>query len=93
MNTLERANEIRARLKALKINSKKVSVRIERFAGGSGINVKIKDAIIDEKVVAKIAYDYQRIDRCEFSGDILSGCNVYVEVRDVDGMTINPYKF
>ncbi len=40
----------------------------------------VKDPSIPLAEVEKIANAHERIDRCEFSGEILSGCNRYVHV-------------
>ncbi len=75
------AQAIRAALKSeLSANSKKVSVRIDRYSMGSAIHVEIKDASMKFAEVHAIASAYEEVRRCEISGDILSGGNMYVSV-------------
>lgn len=77
------AKHIHEALKAAGISSRQVSVRSDSFSGGSAIHVKVRDLAVDVALVTEIAKGSERIDRCEFSGDILSGCNRYVTV-DLD---------
>lgn len=78
--TTDRAAEIRAELKARGWSSRAVSVKSDYFAGGSSIDVRIKDGSVPIAVVRSIAEAHERIDRCAITGDILSGCNRYVSV-------------
>lgn len=78
--TVDRAAQIRATLKAKGWSSRLVSVRSESFSMGSAICVEIKSADVPIQAVKAIAQQHERIDRCEFSGEILSGCNRYVSV-------------
>lgn len=71
-----KAQEVAAKLKAIGITSKQVSCR----SNCSSIRCSVKDLSIDLEVVKSIAMEYQKIDRCEYSGDILSGGNLFVFV-------------
>ena len=79
--TTDEAKTIRAALKAKGWSSRKVSVRSDYYSMGSSIDVTIKDASVPMSVVKEIAMSAEKIDRCEISGDILSGCNRYVSVN------------
>lgn len=68
--------EIAAKLKAIGITNKQVSCRSDY----SSIRCSVKDLSIDLEVVRSIAMDYQKIDRCQYSGEILSGANLFVFV-------------
>ena len=95
VSVTEAAKKIRAELKAIGINSRKVSVRSDSFSMGSSINVEIKDPAIKLAVVEEIANKAQRIDRCEYSGEILGGCNRYAHVRysfDATDAMAEPWK-
>ncbi len=75
-----KAQTVRAELKANGINSRQVSVRTDNYGMGSSLHVTIRDAGISPEQVVPIAYKAERISRCEYSGDILSGGNTYVFV-------------
>lgn len=77
----DHAKEIRETLKKKHgLTSKRVSVRAHGFSMGESIRVEIKDPAVPFDVVNKIARSHERIRRCEISGDILSGGNLYVDV-------------
>jgi hypothetical protein len=78
--TTERAATIRTALKTHGWTARDVSVRSESFSMGSAIRVVIKNAAVPLPTVKAIAEAHERIDRCEITGDILSGCNRYVSV-------------
>lgn len=80
MRVAEAAAEIRAALKAKGWSTRAVSVRAESFSMGSAIRVEIKSADVPIGDVEAIAKGQERIDRCEFSGEILNGGNRYVTV-------------
>ena len=79
MNDSERAKQIRKELKEkLGFNSKHVGVNTKNCS----INVKIKslESWCKMTEIEEIASQYESIDRCEFSGEILSGGNTFVFV-------------
>jgi hypothetical protein len=80
MTTTDRAAAIRATLKAKGISSRKVSVRADYYSMGSSIDVRIKDPDVSLPLVKAIATPHESIDRCAYSGEILSGGNRYVHV-------------
>lgn len=76
------ARLIRQALKSqLGLTSKDVSVRCSNFANGSAVDLTIKTASASFSAVKAIAEREESIRRCEFSGEILSGGNRYVDVR------------
>jgi len=70
------AAEIRKQLKAHGWAGRQVSVR----CGGSSVTVTIKDPRVPMSVVEPIARSCERISRCEMTGEILSGGNIYISV-------------
>ena len=74
----EDSKRIRAELKARGITSRQVSVRAESYSMGSSINVTVKDPDVNLNLVKEIAETAERIQRCEYSGEILSGGNRFV---------------
>lgn len=81
LSTTEHAAYIRHTLKSEHgWNSRHVSVKARYYSMGSSIDVRIKDASVALDVVEAIANKAERIDRCEYSGEILSGGNRYVHV-------------
>jgi len=71
---------IRTELKKIGISNRRVSVRAENYSMGSSIHVEIKDATIAMSTVKAIAEAHEKIDRCEITGDILSGGNRYLHI-------------
>lgn len=82
--TKEHAAEIRKAFKAKGWNAKMVSVRMHQYSMGSSIYVSIKHPSIPPEVARKIAEAHQRVDRCEMTGEILSGGNMFVFVETTD---------
>jgi len=81
MTTTEHAAAIRAAYKAKGWTSRDISVRAESFSMGSAIRVLIKNPAVPFETAKAIAEGHERIDRCAYSGDILSGCNRYISVN------------
>lgn len=84
--TKEAAAKIRTALKARGWNSRMVSVVGSNYSMGSSIYVTIKSNTIPMQVVRDIASGEEHIDRCEISGEILSGGNCYVHVDYADSV-------
>lgn len=72
-----KAQQVAAKLKAIGITSRQVSCRGDY----NSVNCYIKDVRIDPKTVEAIAKQYESIDRCDYSGEILSGGNTFVFVK------------
>lgn len=80
-STAEHASDIRRALKTRHgWTSRQVSVTSRCYSMGSSIDVRIKDPNVPLSAVKAIANKAERIDRCPYSGDILSGGNRYVHV-------------
>lgn len=78
----EDAAKIRAELKRVRgWTSSQISVKSDSYSMGSSIDVTIKAAGIKLAVVKEIAKEFERVRRCEYSGEILSGGNRYVSVK------------
>jgi copper chaperone CopZ len=78
----EAAAEIRGKLKKLYgITSRQVSVRCASFSMGSSIDIEIKDPAVDIREVRNAADSKEKIDRCQYTGEILSGGNRYLSVK------------
>ena len=79
-STTDRAAQIRAAFKAKGWTSRDISVRAEYYSMGSSIHVVIKNPDVPFEPVERAANEHERIDRCEYSGEILSGGNRFVHV-------------
>lgn len=80
------AAAIRSELKARGWNARAVSVRADRYSMGATIYVTVKRSDVPISTVRTIAQAQERVDRCERTGEILSGGNIFVRVeyaRDV----------
>ena len=77
MNTVERAKEIRKELK-IKFPGVKFSVRTKKYSGGSSISVSWTD-FPTATAVEEITNKYKSISYDEYTGEILSGGNTYMD--------------
>lgn len=75
------ANEIRKELKAMGYTSKQVSVRTKGAGYSDSIRITIKDVSISDKEIQEIADKYESIRYDDYSGEILSGANLYIFVE------------
>ena len=74
--------EIRKLLKANGYNTKDISVRVRGSRYDTSVSITVKDLAINMNDVEKLVSDkFERIRYCEASGEILNGCNTYVNVR------------
>lgn len=67
--------------KALKENFPDVKFSVRKGSGSSSAIYVRYSADVAEKEVALVAREFESIDRCEFSGEILSGGNTFVFVN------------
>ena len=75
------AKQIREAIKTkLGYNSRKVSVRNRPGGFSTCVNITVKDLNIPLEPFKEIAKEFKEIERCERSGDILSG-GTYVFVE------------
>lgn len=77
----EATANVRTALKAMGYGPREISVRGESYSMGSSINVCVKVRGVDLKAVEAVAMGAERVDRCEITGDILSGGNRFVHVK------------
>lgn len=92
--TTEEAAAIRQELKKRGWSARQVSVRSEYFSMGSSITVTVKDPTVPIDVVEEVAKCAERIDRCQITGEILSGGNRYVHVsysREAERAVMAPW--
>jgi len=78
---MNEAKEIRKVLKDAGFNSRRVSVRHEHYSMGSSLHVTIRDASIEKQEIEKLVRSFERIDRCSYTGEILSGGNTFMYIR------------
>jgi hypothetical protein len=81
------AQALRAALKAAGFNARRVTVR----ASHSSLYVSIRDAGASLSEVEAIANKFSVVRRCEATGEILSGGNVFVNVAYTDEL-VEPAK-
>jgi hypothetical protein len=78
--------EIMQKLKEKGITGKEVSLSMRASWYDDIITAKIHNAKINIKEVEKIINNYESIRRCERSGEVLNGCNVYIHVEYAEGV-------
>lgn len=79
----QKAAEIRKQLKTLGYSARDVSVRSDH----NSLDITIRRNGLNVKAIKAIANSAEKIDRCEASGEILSGGNTYVFIRFSDEVT------
>lgn len=79
----QKAVEIRSQLKTLGYGARDVSVRSDH----NSIDITIRRNGLKVKAIRNIANSAEKIDRCAYSGEILSGGNTYVFIRFSDDVT------
>lgn len=73
--------------KELKDNGfKGVTVSVKDSGYDTAVKVKIKNPNINRFEVEKLLKHWEEIDRDERTGEILSGCNIYLFVEYQDGI-------
>ena len=88
MTTKEIAKRIRAELKEAGYKSRDWSVVSDLY--GVNITSKNKDHSLSDLTKAeKISIKFEKIDRCEVSGEILSGGNTYISVMNHKNQSTN----
>ena len=94
MTTTEAAGRIREQYKARGWTSRMIGVKSRYYAGGSSIDVVIKDAAVDEAEVERIAKDEQHLRIDEGTGEVLMGGNRHVKIhwtREAQQQAAEPY--
>ena len=88
----EKAKELRAILKKeMGVNAKQVSVKSSCCGYSDKLDIKIKDLTVNKNKVEELANTFDKVDRCEASGEILQGGNTYVFV-EFDWETVSEAK-
>jgi hypothetical protein len=90
MTNKELNQAIRKDLKNNGITSKDVSVRVRYAMYDTAVDVTVKNIHLDIEQIEKICNKYEKIRYCQASGEILSGCNIYVCTR-YDYSTISDF--
>ena len=76
--------KITAKIKELGYNSRQVSVHNRAAGYSSALVVTVRDASISLETIENAVNVFEKIDRCQASGEILSGGNTYVNVEYSD---------
>ena len=71
------ARLLRAALKAAGFNARRVTLRQSH----STLRITIRDAWVSITQVQAIAAPFEQVQRCHLTGEILSGGNLFIEVR------------
>lgn len=77
----EKIAQIRKDLKAEGITSRQVSVRGKKALYDESIRMVIKDITVSKKKVEEIAEKFEHIRYDEYNGEILQGCNTYINIE------------
>lgn len=78
------AERVRAAFKREGWTSRDVTVKHNRFSGGSSLDATIRSTRPTGRRVLEILREEEHVRRCEYSGDILAGGNTYVSLRYSD---------
>ena len=83
MNVKDKTKQIRGILKEkYGLKRGEYSVRGRNVGYDESIDVLIRNPYVDiNKIESEIKSKFRKIRVCEFSGEILGGCNTYVDVR------------
>lgn len=93
MTTKELRTAVNNEIKSLGLKRSDVSVSVKIVGFEDAIRVQAKHEDVDLALLDKTLKKFNKIDRCERSGEILSGGNVYLTILDVNGYTANWSKF
>lgn len=80
MTNKELGSYVRAELKKIGITSRMVSVRVRPCGYSTSVDVVIKDLSVDFHLVEKTVNVVEYIRYDEYAQEILSGCNIFVNV-------------
>jgi hypothetical protein len=75
-NTTNKADTLRAAIKAAGYNARRVTVRYQH----SELRVMIRDSSVSISAVKSIAEPFENVRKCQTTGEILLGGNTYVKV-------------
>lgn len=80
MTNKERSVAIRSELKKHGYTSRQISVRSGDCGYSDYSHIRIKDVSISRKTIKEICKKYEYISYDEYSGEILQGCNTFIDV-------------
>lgn len=89
MKTITSKDLKKAIMNATGLKAREISVREDRCTYDWAFNVELKKEYPLSKV-EEVTEKYTRVDRCEASGEILSGGNVYIRVSYQYDMILTP---
>ena len=81
MKTIEWKQSVKDDLKKAGYNTREVSVREQDCGYSRALTITVRDASVSLKNIQEIASRHESIDRCERTGEILSGGNRYIDVE------------
>lgn len=87
MTTQDLRIAVNAAIKNLGLKRKDVSVRVYLAGFEDAVRITAKHEDVDLKALDAAMDEFRKVDRCERSGEILSGGNVFINVVDVNGYT------
>lgn len=85
MTSAQTKSAIQAKLNEMGLNARKVSVSTRRGGYEDVFVLQIRDTQVDAQAVKAMAKSFEQIDRDAASGEILSGGNTFVWVKDFNG--------
>ena len=88
----DRAQQIREALKAAGIKRSEVGVTVMHYTALK-LQLKVEASTLDMQAVFNASEGHESIDRCEATGEILSGGNTFVFVRALTGCLLNRSEF
>ena len=95
MDIAKEAQELRIKFKELGWSRNDISVTISRYSMGQSLSATIKPTTPHYRTVEKLIDVIEDIERCEQTGEIMSGCNTYCDLYVDDNVreeTAAPYK-
>lgn len=86
MTNKEAGAVVRKALKDAGIAARDCSVTVRDSGYNTAVRVKVKNPRVKLEDVRNVVNQFEEIDRDERTGEILSGCNVYMFVEYADGI-------
>jgi hypothetical protein len=77
--TVDIASALRKAYKAKGWTARDISVRSDLYSMGSSIRIRVKSARVNVNEAREMAEECESVRRCEYTGEILSGGNRYVD--------------
>lgn len=86
MSNKELSQLIRKELKENGFTSKDVSVRVRSALYDTSVQLTVKNPLVRLSEVETVTKKFSKVERCERTGEILAGCNVYVHCQYESGI-------